>query len=134
MNIQSLIRASHGMAASNGFWDEERNVSEMLMLVVSELAEAQEALRKNTFAHKDLASDLAHDLQLDSQDEEFTYSKDDWKQHFEKHIKSTFEDELADVAIRLFDLCGGLRIDLDKHIALKMHYNSMRPYKHGKAF
>src|SRR3990167_5408148 len=31
-----------------------------------------------------------------------------------------FEEELADVAIRLFDLCGGLGIDLRKSIASKM--------------
>jgi NTP pyrophosphatase (non-canonical NTP hydrolase) len=134
MNINNLIRASHGMAAGNGFWDEERNVSEMLMLIVSEVAEAQEALRKNFNADKFMVHDLSHDLDLNNQDEEFTYDVEDWKQHFEKHIKSSFEDELADVAIRLFDLCGGLNIDLEKHIALKMHYNSTRPRKHGKAF
>lgn len=134
MNIQNLIKASHGMAKGNGFWDEERNVSEMLMLIVSEVAEAQEALRKNHYADKGLCDDLAHDLHLDAQDEEFTYSREDWNAHFAKHIKSSFEDELADVAIRLFDLCGGLNIDLEKHIVLKMHYNSTRPRKHGKAF
>ena len=122
------------MAAGNGFWDEERNVSEMLMLIVSEVAEAQEALRKNFNADKFIVHDLGHDLDLNNQDEEFTYNTEDWKQHFEKHVKSSFEDELADVAIRLFDLCGGLKIDLEKHIALKMHYNSTRPRKHGKAF
>jgi hypothetical protein len=31
-------------------------------------------------------------------------------------------------------LCGGMGIDLEKHIELKMKYNSMRGYKHGKAF
>jgi NTP pyrophosphatase (non-canonical NTP hydrolase) len=134
MNINNLIKASHGMAAGNGFWDEERNVSEMLMLIVSEVAEAQEALRKNFYADRSMVLDLSHDLVLNDQDEEFTYNTEDWKQHFEKHVKSSFEDELADVAIRLFDLCGGLKIDLEKHIALKMHYNSTRPRKHGKAF
>jgi hypothetical protein len=34
----------------------------------------------------------------------------------------------------LFDLCGGLGVDLEKHIEMKMKYNSMRGYKHGKAF
>ena len=57
-----------------------------------------------------------------------------WKESFEHGVKSSFEDELADVAIRLFDLCGGLNIDLEKHIEMKMKYNSMRGYKHGKAF
>ena len=43
-----------------------------------------------------------------------------------------FEEELADVAIRLFDLCGGLGIDLRKAIASKMVKNFQRPYLHGK--
>jgi NTP pyrophosphatase (non-canonical NTP hydrolase) len=57
-----------------------------------------------------------------------------WKAGFEKAVKSSFEDEIADVAIRLFDLCGGMGIDLEKHIEMKMKYNSLRPYKHGKKF
>lgn len=45
-----------------------------------------------------------------------------------------FKEELADVAIRLFDLCGGLDIDLEAEISKKMITNSSRPYKHGKEF
>ncbi len=122
------------MAKEKGFWDTERNVSEMLMLVVSELAEAQEALRKNQYAEKAVADGLMHDIQLQYTDEEFQMNRGIWKSLFEEKIKSTFEDEIADVAIRLFDLCGGMNIDLEKHIELKMKYNSMRGYKHGKAF
>jgi NTP pyrophosphatase (non-canonical NTP hydrolase) len=71
---------------------------------------------------------------LDSSDEEFKLHLLDWKHKFEENVKSSFEDEVADVAIRLFDLCGGLKIDLEKHIELKMKYNSLRGYKHGKKF
>jgi NTP pyrophosphatase (non-canonical NTP hydrolase) len=77
---------------------------------------------------------LAQDLELDKTDEEFLLKTLVWKGKFEDNIKSTFQDEIADVAIRLFDLCGGMGIDLQKHIELKMKYNSMRGYKHGKAF
>lgn len=48
--------------------------------------------------------------------------------------KDTFEDELADTAIRLFDLCGGLGIDLEKQIAWKMSFNQSRAQKHGKSY
>ncbi len=48
--------------------------------------------------------------------------------------KDTFEDELADTAIRLFDLCGGLGIDLEKQIAWKMNFNQSRAQKHGKRY
>ena len=132
--MKNLINKAHGTAKEKGFWDTERNVSEMLMLIVSELAEAQEALRKNHFADKSAITGLSQDIELEKSDDEFQMDKGIWKGLFEDKIKSSFEDEIADVAIRLFDLCGGLDIDLGKHIELKMKYNSMRGYKHGKAF
>ena len=48
--------------------------------------------------------------------------------------KKNFKEELADVVIRLADLCGGLEIDLESEIKLKMQINTDRPYKHGKLF
>jgi NTP pyrophosphatase (non-canonical NTP hydrolase) len=43
-------------------------------------------------------------------------------------------EELADVVIRIGDLCGKLQIDLEKAIIEKMEYNKTRPYKHGKKY
>lgn len=45
---------------------------------------------------------------------------------------SNLEEELADAVIRIRDLCGGLNIDLEECIDLKMEYNATRPDKHGK--
>jgi NTP pyrophosphatase (non-canonical NTP hydrolase) len=132
--MKNLISQAHEMAKSKGFWEGERNKPEMLMLVVSELAEALEALRKDDYADQDVVESLSHDLELDRTDEEFLLKAINWKTSFEQGVKSSFEDELADVAIRLFDLCGGLGVDLEKHIEMKMKYNSMRGYKHGKKF
>lgn len=110
-------RASQSIFADNkvkGFWDKERNVGEMLMLVTSELGEAMEAHRKGRFA--------------------------DWtnvKQEgfgFEEGIKDTFEDEIADAIIRLLDMCGGLSIDIERHINHKLMYNRSRPHLHGKKY
>lgn len=127
--MEKLIEKAHGVAKEKGFWDEERNVPEMLMLVVSELSEALEALRKGHYSDPFATAVLAEDL--NNWDDSL---KDAWKNGFEKAVKSSFEDEIADVAIRLFDMCGGLKIDLEKHIEMKMKYNSLRPYKHGKKF
>ncbi len=43
-----------------------------------------------------------------------------------------FREELADTFIRLFDLCGGLQIDIQHEIEKKSEKNKNRPYKHGK--
>ena len=48
--------------------------------------------------------------------------------------KDTFEDELADTAIRLFDLCGGFGIDLEKQMEWKINFNKSREQRHGKAY
>ncbi|MCV9884721.1 MazG nucleotide pyrophosphohydrolase domain-containing protein [Metabacillus halosaccharovorans] len=42
-----------------------------------------------------------------------------------------FTEELADVCIRIFDLCGSKGIDLEKAILQKMERNKKRPYRHG---
>jgi NTP pyrophosphatase (non-canonical NTP hydrolase) len=42
-----------------------------------------------------------------------------------------FSEELADVCIRIFDLCGSRGIDLEAAISKKMEYNKSRTYKHG---
>ena len=49
-----------------------------------------------------------------------------------KQDEANFREELADAFIRLFDLCGGLGIDIEKEIAEKSQRNKARPYKHGK--
>ena len=132
--MKKIIDKAHATAKEKGFWDTERNISEMLMLIVSELAEAQEALRKGHYAEQSVVNGLKQDIDLNYADDEFQLNQGIWKSLFEEKVKSSFEDEIADVAIRLFDLCGGMGIDLEKHIELKMKYNSLRGYKHGKAF
>ncbi len=51
------------------------------------------------------------------------YRKDDWP---------NVKEELADVAIRLFDLAEAFGIDIESEMAKKIEYNKTRPYKHGK--
>lgn len=81
---------AHGLARSKGFWDGERDSNELFMLIVSELGEAQEAHRRGRFADIDAVSD------------------DDFTVSFEEHVKDTFEDELADVCLRILDFMGAM--------------------------
>lgn len=104
---------------SKGFWDNERNTGETLMLIVTELAEALEAHRKGMTAMPPM--DIP---------EGATVSKED----FERFYKDTYEDEIADALIRIFDLCGGTGIDLEWHVSQKVNYNKQRPRLHGKQY
>lgn len=116
--INDLCKLAHDSAVSKGFYERERNLPELLMLVVSELAEAMEADRHSKWCK--------HWNGIDSPP--FI------KEEFEVFIKDTVEDEIADAFIRLFDLCGFYGIDIEAHIKAKMAYNATRPSKHGKKY
>lgn len=119
--LNELRDEIHENAKNKGFWDSPRETGTLLMLCVSELAEAMEADRKGLYA----------DLELIEKDKEDFI---DFKWSFENSIKDTFEDELADTIIRILDLCGAKGIDIEKHIELKMKYNATRERLHGKKY
>lgn len=50
---------------------------------------------------------------------------------YRNHDDDNFREELADLAIRLLDMCGGLGIDLEYEISKKHMVNVSRPFKHG---
>lgn len=99
----------------------DKNIGELLMLIVSELGEALEADRKGTYPLYEL----------------FQSEIDEGKpfqEAFKNHIEDTLHDELADAVIRICDMCGYLNIDLEKHIELKMKYNEIREHKHREKY
>jgi NTP pyrophosphatase (non-canonical NTP hydrolase) len=125
MNIKEIQKEIHQVNVENGFWDGgDRNVGEMLMLVVSELGEAIEAHRKGKSANL-----FAFDARSIDRTESADFQID-----FQECVKDSFEDEVADAVIRIMDMCEGLGIDLERHIDLKLEYNRTRPYKHGKKY
>ena len=50
-----------------------------------------------------------------------------------KSDPDNFAEELADICIRVFDVAGGMGVDLSEEIVTKMRTNKARPRKHGKA-
>ena len=119
--LNDLAKKVHGLNVAKGFYDEQPSKDRQIMLVVSELSEAYESVRKGRKAHKDFV-------------EVTTESSSCMKEDFELFVKDTEEDEIADAVIRLLDYCGNRGINLDAHINLKLAYNQLRPYKHGKNF
>lgn len=119
-DLNELSKVIHQDNVDRGFYDDPRQIGTLLMLIVSELSEALEADRKNRHCSV-VTYALTPEGELDVD-------------KFKEKVKDTFEDEIADAFIRLFDLCGYLNIDIAKHIALKLMYNRTRGYKHGKNY
>ena len=144
-DFNKLADNCHKQAVKSGFYAKERefllkynvneedkeffmsmSISQKLMLIVSELAEKLEAMRKGkkadieVFKKFDLCKDETFDLP------------------FKEYIKDTPEDELIDALLRILDLSVLLEIDLNSHITWKMKYNSLRcnneGLRHGKSF
>lgn len=134
--LNKLRDEIHEYSINKGFWDKEREIGTLLMLCVSELAEAMEADRNGNYAqlHSDEfivdGKTIYEDLQLAIEENYLVKFED----IFRSQVKDTFEDELADTIIRILDLCGAKGIDIEKHIELKMKYNATRERMHGKKY
>jgi len=136
--INELATDIHLNNKAKGFYDKEKNLGEMLCLVHSEVSEALECDRKSKYSSGLLSRerDTLEGEERITLYEVLEYRLEDEKffDVFERTVKDSFEDELADIIIRVMDLAHYKGIDLEKHILLKMRYNSLRPRKHGKKY
>lgn len=103
--ISEWQKEVHENAVAHGWWEKPRTEGELMMLIVSEASEAFEEVRNN------------HGMTE-------TYYSEGGKME-------GVPSELADIVIRVMDLCGHYGIDLEKAIAEKHEFNKNRPYKHG---
>lgn len=132
MSLNELSKQIYLQNKQKGFWDKEVNIGEKLMLIVTELSEA---LESNRGRKKELNREIFEKTLINENYYENIENKNlVFKNAFEAYVKDSFEDEMADAIIRMFDLCGGLNIDIDWHIEQKLKYNSTREYKHGKKY
>ena len=107
MNYNKLAEEAHENAVKHGFWETKVSNEHCLMLVITEIAEMVEAHRVSRKAKTAAYNDMPN------------------KQiGFEKFIKNTMEDEMADIVIRLADLAGALGVDFTK----------MQPCRYYRAF
>ncbi len=127
LKLNEACKEQHNLVREKGF--EQQLLTVKLMLTVSELSEALEADRKGR--HADLLRfEMYYSLAL--REEENLDLR--FKKAFEHEVKDTVEDEIADTFLRLMDLCGEYKIDIERHIRLKAQYNKLRKTKHGKKY
>lgn len=100
MNHQQLIERSHKQAVDKGFWVKPLTFDMAMALIISEIAEALEAYRKGRV-------------------------NPDWNDT--QAVKDSFEVEIADAIIRIYDWCGGNNFTL-KPVYQNLPFNENEGY------
>ena len=105
MTITEMVKECHDNAIAHGWWDgEARSFGELIALCHSELSEALE---------------------------DFRHGYGVTQTYYEGDKPCGIPSELADVVIRIADMCGQYGIDLEGAIIQKHQYNRGRSYRHG---
>lgn len=115
-DIQAISTEINKLAHERGFW-KEHELYKKLLLIISEAVEAMEADRKSRSCELDIPQ-LTRILDQ-KDDEEFVIM-------FERLVKHTFPDELADILIRTLDLAYQSGHHMSLHINLKHRYNCVK--------
>lgn len=104
LGLSLIQRIVHQTAKSKGWHETQRSLPELVALLHSEVSEVLEAYR------------------------------DGWKPAEIDLVNGKPEGipvELADVLIRLLDMCAELGVPLEKALRMKIEYNKGRPHRHG---
>lgn len=127
MDLSQIANECHVTAAEKGWWAQPANFGEKLMLVVSELAEALEEWR-NGHEPNEIYYPTTTSGYIDPDSDQYV----DWDDNTRPLFKPEgVPIELADAIIRMFDMCGFYKIDIEAAILEKMRYNDKRSYRHG---
>src|SRR5689334_5831236 len=122
MRIDKFMKEVHDLAKEKGWYSPPKTDLECLMLMVSELSEAVEEVRKGTPPIYQNHSDPYVDILIQPGEESWV----------SKNKPEGLAVELADVILRIFDYAEYKKLNLYEAIMLKHEYNKTRPFRHGK--
>ena len=120
--ILSLVCDVHNNAIAHGWYDEQRSFGDLIALCHTELSEAFEEYR-NGYKADEVYGKGYPENKMSVKTFEETYT--------DRVKPEGVPFELADVIIRIFDMCGYYGIDIESAIRIKHKFNKTRPYKHG---
>ncbi len=116
MTLKTLQQEIHSIAIEKGWYDSRRTPLEMHMLIVTEVAEASEAVRRK------IPPTSYWDMAIQ-----------DWEPGAPENGEKPEGEavELADALIRILDYAESRGWNMDWLVRMKINYNKTRGYKHG---
>lgn len=164
-DLNELAAEIHEVSKSKQFWKDgncaseechmpqPRNIGEVLMLMVTELAEAMEAVRDGKLALSWSYHRPADPIQLGNGYDVEINPYGDGNSYFVSQATGNrtlmtheaclqlgliakpegLPSELADTLIRILDACAAWGIDIEEAVQRKIAYNRTRQIKHGRA-
>ena len=105
MEIKPISEEIHQTAVEKGWWEKPRSFTDVMMMIVTECAEAVEHYRNGAPINQ------------------LFYEGD--------NKPDGVPAEMADILIRVFDACVEYDIDIEEALEVKIKYNKSRPYRHG---
>lgn len=127
INFNELKERAYRIACNHGFHDDDHSEFHFMMLVVTEIGESVNSERNDNYANR-----VMFEKNFDTPN---INPELHWRSCFEVFIKDTVEDELADAAIRLLDLAGTLKYDIDSSEFEEKEYKiASKDILQGKTF
>jgi len=112
LNLTKKAKEIYKANKAKGFWDgikdPKERIPQSIALIHSEVSEMLEAHREGKFVRIGDTTKVPGDA--------------DFKEWFKENIKSTVEDEYADILIRTLDLAGALNVPLEINTSIKAEY------------
>ena len=135
MDIHMLIEASHTLGKDRGFWEKEKDLREEILYILSNVGDIAKAVKKGRKAdwtnYEASINTLDRKEYLDPKEIEFSK-----KEYFKTYIKDSFEDEIANVILRITDIMGGKKINITEvnpwiapceHTELNYFFRNVKP-------
>ena len=116
-DLNKLRDRAYLTAKAHGFHEKEYSDEHYLMLIITEIAEAVNADRKNHHARIKEFEDWQKEWDKELKDCPYSehYTANNFKDHFQAYIKDSVEDELSYVAIRILDFAGAKGINFEEY-------------------
>ena len=109
LTLNQLVDRAHKNSKDKGFWDiaSDESLVNLTEILIMKMALVHTEVSEGVEAIRD--GNLTAEERIDA-----------------------FGEEMADVIIRVMDVCGKLDIDLEVELLKKMNKNEKRPRMHGK--